>query len=276
MSPPSSSSPENRIQPPTSEEGAQSQRDPEREPHDDPGLPLIAHLVELRNRLLKAVLAILVAFLVLFPFANTLYSWLSEPLRAFLPAGTSMIATEVASPFFAPLKLTMVVAVFAAIPVVLYQMWSFIAPGLYRNEKRLAIPLLASSVLLFYLGAAFAYFVVFPLVFGFFTAAGPAEVQIMTDISSYLDFVLKMFFAFGLAFEIPIATVLLIMSGITTPEALAEKRPYVIVGCFVLGMLLTPPDLISQTLLAVPMWLLFEVGIVCGRLAAKRCPAEEP
>lgn len=241
---------------------------------EDPGQPLVAHLIELRNRLLIAVVAILVAFLALFPFSNKLYSWLSEPLRAFLPEGASMIATEVASPFFAPLKLTMVVAVFLAIPVVLYQMWSFIAPGLYRNEKRLAIPLLASSVLLFYLGAVFAYFVVFPLVFGFFTAAGPTEVQIMTDISSYLDFVLKMFFAFGLAFEIPIATVLLILSGVTTPNALAEKRPYVIVGCFFVGMLLTPPDLISQTLLAVPMWLLFEVGIVCGRIAARRAPSE--
>lgn len=238
--------------------------------YKDPGLPLVAHLVELRNRLLKAVLAVLLAFLGLFPFANQLYTWLSEPLRAFLPTGTSMIATEVASPFFAPLKLTMVVAVFLAIPVVLYQIWSFIAPGLYRNEKRLAIPLLVSSVLLFYLGAAFAYFVVFPLVFGFFTAAGPAEVQIMTDISAYLDFVLKMFFAFGLAFEIPIATVLLIASGITTPAALGEKRPYIIVGCFVLGMLLTPPDLISQTLLAVPMWMLFEIGVLCGRFVAPR------
>lgn len=264
----SSSDPENRIQPPSSD-GSQ-------EPEEDPGLPLIAHLVELRNRLLKAVFAILVAFLALFPFANTLYSWLSEPLRAFLPEGASMIATDVASPFFAPLKLTMVVAVFLAIPVVLYQTWTFIAPGLYRNEKKLAIPLLVSSVLLFYLGAVFAYFVVFPLVFGFFTAAGPTEVQIMTDISSYLDFVLKMFFAFGLAFEIPIATVLLIMSGITTPDELAQKRPYVVVGCFFLGMLLTPPDLISQTLLAVPMWLLFEIGIICGRYVQKRAPSERP
>lgn len=274
MSPPSSSSdPQNPIQP-AAPGGAHSQHGFDREPDEDPGLPLIAHLIELRNRLLKAVLAVGVVFLVLFPFSNQLYSWLSEPLRAFLPEGASMIATDVASPFFAPLKLTMVVAVFGAIPVVLYQLWSFIAPGLYRNEKRLAIPLLVSSVLLFYLGAAFAYFVVFPLVFGFFTAAGPTEVQIMTDISSYLDFVLKMFFAFGLAFEIPIATVLLILAGITTPEALAEKRPYIVVGCFVLGMLLTPPDLISQTLLAVPMWLLFEVGIICGRIAARRAPAE--
>lgn len=258
----SSSGPDNRIQPPSGDDDT------------DPGLPLIAHLVELRNRLLKAVLAILAAFLCLFPFANTLYSWLSEPLRAFLPEGASMIATDVASPFFAPLKLTMVVAVFVAIPVVLYQMWSFIAPGLYRNEKKVAIPLLASSVALFYLGAVFAYFVVFPLVFGFFTAAGPTEVQIMTDISSYLDFVLKMFFAFGIAFEIPIATVLMIMSGITTPDDLAQKRPYVIVGCFFVGMLLTPPDLISQTLLAVPMWLLFEAGIICGRFVARRAPSE--
>lgn len=272
------SHPDNRIQPPPGDDDADYRHNDQAgpEPEDDPGQPLIAHLVELRNRLLKAVLAILVVFLALFPFANTLYSWLSEPLRAFLPEGTSMIATDVASPFFAPLKLTVMVAVFAAIPVVLYQMWAFIAPGLYRNEKKLAIPLLVSSVLLFYLGAVFAYFVVFPLVFGFFTAAGPAEVQVMTDISSYLDFVLKMFFAFGLAFEIPIATVLLILSGITTAEALAEKRPYVIVGCFVLGMLLTPPDVISQTLLAVPMWMLFEVGIICGRLVRRQVTTEQP
>ena len=277
MSPTSSSSgPENRSQPAVPEEDAHSKHDTGQEDYNDPGQPLIAHLVELRNRLLKAVLAIAVAFAVLFPFANTLYSWLSEPLRVFLPEGTSMIATDVASPFFAPLKLTMVVAVFLAIPVVLYQIFSFVAPGLYRNEKRLAIPLLASSVVLFYLGAVFAYFVVFPLVFGFFTAAGPDEVQIMTDISSYLDFVLKMFFAFGLAFEIPIATVLLILAGITTPDALAEKRPYIVVGCFVVGMLLTPPDLISQTLLAVPMWLLFEIGVVCGRFAARRVHSEHP
>ena len=176
-----------------------------------------------------------------------------------------MIATEVASPFLTPFKLTLVAAIFIAIPFVLYQVWSFIAPGMYRHEKRLAIPLLVSSIALFYAGAAFAYFVVFPLIFAFFTSVGPEGVTIMTDINSYLDFVLKLFFAFGLAFEIPIAAVLLIWSGITTADALARKRPYIIVGCFVLGMLLTPPDIISQSLLALPMWLLFELGVYFGR-----------
>lgn len=233
---------------------------------DDQTMPLVAHLIELRNRLLRSFLAVLVVFLPLYPFANTLYAWLSEPLRVYLPEGSSMIATDVAAPFFAPLKLTLVLSVFIAIPYLLYQVWSFIAPGLYRREKKLAIPLLASSVLLFYLGAVFAYFVVFPIVFGFFTSVGPAEVTMMTDMSSYLDFVLKMLFAFGVAFEIPIATVLLVMTGSTTVASLRSKRPYVVVGCFIIGMLLTPPDIISQTLLALPMWLLFEVGIVFGRM----------
>ena len=235
------------------------------ESHDQP-LPLVAHLTELRDRLLRALLAVLLVFIVLFPFANDIYTFVSEPLRALLPAGSTMIATEVASPFLTPFKLTLVSAVFLAIPYVLYQVWSFIAPGMYRHEKRLAVPLLASSIVLFYTGAAFAYFVVFPLIFGFFTNTGPADIAIMTDINSYLDFVLKLFFAFGLAFEIPIAAVLLIWTGITTPQALAQKRPYIIVGCFVLGMLLTPPDIISQFLLALPMWLLFELGVYFGRL----------
>jgi sec-independent protein translocase protein TatC len=177
-----------------------------------------------------------------------------------------MIATEVASPFLTPFKLTMVAAVFLTIPYTLFQLWSFVAPGMYRNEKRLAIPLLASSVLLFYAGAAFAYYVVFPLIFGFFTSVGPTDVTMMTDINRYLDFVLKLFFAFGLAFEIPIAAIILIKAGVTTADNLASKRPYIIVGCFVLGMLLTPPDLISQALLAIPMWLLFEVGVWFGRM----------
>jgi len=237
---------------------------------DDQGMPLVAHLIELRGRVLRAVLAILVAFLALYPFANQLYAWLSEPLRVYLPEGSSMIATDVAAPFFAPLKLTLVLGVFLAIPYVLYQIWSFIAPGLYKHEKKLAIPLLASSVLLFYFGALFAYFVVFPIVFGFFTSVGPTEVTVMTDMSSYLDFVLKMLFAFGIAFEIPIATVLLVMTGSTTVASLRAKRPYVVVGCFVVGMLLTPPDIISQTLLALPMWLLFEVGILFGRMVERR------
>jgi sec-independent protein translocase protein TatC len=232
---------------------------------DDVPQPLVAHLTELRDRLLKALLAILVAFIGLFPFANNIYTFISEPLRALLPEGSSMIATEVASPFLTPFKLTLVLAIFVAIPVILYQVWAFVAPGMYRNEKRIAFPLLASSVVLFYTGAAFAYFVVFPLIFAFFTSVGPTDVAVMTDINRYLDFVLKLFFAFGIAFEVPIAAVILIWSGITSADALAQKRPYIVVGCFVFGMLLTPPDVISQSLLAIPMWLLFEVGVFFGR-----------
>lgn len=237
---------------------------------DQPEMPLIEHLLELRNRLLKMVLAVVVCFAFIYPFANELYLWLSEPIRSLLPVGQSMIATDVTSPFFAPLKLALVIAVFAAIPVILYQLWSFIAPGLYAHEKKIAFPLLFSSVLLFYLGAAFAYYIVFPLVFGFFTAVGPEGIVELPDITSYLNFVLKMFFAFGVAFEIPIATILLIITGITTPNDLAAKRPYVVVGCFIIGMLLTPPDIISQTLLALPMWILFEVGILFGRLMKRK------
>jgi len=238
--------------------------------------PLVAHLTELRDRLLRALLAVLIAFICLFPFANEIYSFISEPLRALLPPGSSMIATEVASPFLTPFKLTLVMAIFLAVPVILYQLWAFVAPGMYREEKRIAFPLLASSVVLFYAGAAFAYFVVFPLIFAFFTSIGPADVAVMTDINRYLDFVLKLFFAFGLAFEIPIAAVILIWSGITTPEALAQKRPYIVVGCFVFGMLLTPPDVISQSLLAVPMWMLFEVGVFFGRFVDRRHDNQTP
>ncbi|ROU00812.1 twin-arginine translocase subunit TatC [Marinobacter sp. R17] len=241
-------------------------------------MSLIDHLLELRNRLLKMVLATLICFAGIYPFANKIYLWISQPLRDLLPEGQVMIATDVTSPFFAPLKLALVLSVFVAIPYILYQLWSFVAPGLYRHEKKLAFPLLFSSVVLFYLGAVFAYFVVFPLVFGFFTTVGPEGISEMPDISSYLTFVLKMFFAFGVAFEIPIAVILMILAGITTPEDLAAKRPYVVVGCFIIGMLLTPPDIISQTLLAVPMWVLFELGILFGRLARRRtedAPADE-
>ncbi|MEM8563146.1 MAG: twin-arginine translocase subunit TatC [Pseudomonadota bacterium] len=245
----------------------------EQESIDQP-LPLVAHLTELRDRLLRAILSVLVVFIALFPFANEIYAFVSEPLRALLPPGSTMIATEVAAPFLTPFKLTLFTAIFIAIPYVLYQIWSFIAPGMYKHEKRLALPLLASSVALFYAGAAFAYFVVFPLIFAFFTSVGPADVTIMTDINSYLNFVLKLFFAFGLAFEIPIAAVLMISTGVTTPENLAKKRPYIIVGCFVLGMLLTPPDIISQSLLALPMWILFELGIYFGRLITRNRPQE--
>ncbi len=241
----------------------------------DQPLPLIAHLTELRDKLLRALLAVLLIFICLFPFSNDIYTFVSEPLRSILPPGASMIATEVTTPFFTPFKLTLVAAIFLAMPYVLYQAWSFIAPGMYRHEKRLAIPLLASSVLLFYAGAAFAYYVVFPLIFAFFTSVAPQDITIMTDINSYLDFVLKLFFAFGLAFEIPIAVILLIWTGIATPEAMASKRRYVIVGCFVVGMLLTPPDVFSQTLLAIPMWMLFEAGLYFGRLIQRSAPADE-
>ena len=240
------------------------------EDYNDQPLPLVAHLTELRDKLLRSLLAVLIVFIGLFPFANEIYAFVSEPLRDILPEGATMIATEVASPFLTPFKLTLVAAIFIAIPYVLYQAWSFIAPGMYRHEKRLAIPLLVSSVALFYAGAAFAYFVVFPLIFAFFTSVGPEDITIMTDINRYLDFVLKLFFAFGIAFENPIAAVLLIWAGITTPEALAKKRPYIIVGCFVFGMLLTPPDVISQSLLAIPMWILFEFGIFFGRMMQRR------
>jgi len=237
--------------------------------------PLVAHLTELRDRLLRAIVTILLVFICLFPFANEIYTIISEPLRSLLPEGSTMIATEVASPFLTPFKLTMVLSIFAAIPMILYQVWAFVAPGMYRNEKRVALPLLASSVLLFYAGAAFAYFVVFPLIFAFFTSVGPADVAVMTDINRYLDFILKLFFAFGIAFEIPIAAVILIWSGITTAEALARKRPYIIVGCFIFGMLLTPPDVISQSLLAIPMWLLFELGVFFGGMVGRKPPRSE-
>ncbi len=210
------------------------------EPDQDTGQPLVEHLIELRTRILYALASVLVIFLPLFYFANDIYVYVSEPLRAFLPEGTNMIATEVASPFLTPFKLSLVLSIFVAMPYILHQLWSFIAPGLYSNEKRVAYPLLVSSIVLFYAGIAFAFYVVFPLVFGFFTSVVPEGVTVMTDINRYLDFVLKLFFAFGLAFEIPIATVLLIWTGATTPESLASKRPYVIVGCFVVGMLLTP------------------------------------
>lgn len=231
----------------------------------DQGQPLVEHLIELRTRILHAILSVLIIFLPLFAFSNEIYAYISEPLRQFLPEGTTMIATEVASPFLTPFKLTMVLAIFIAMPYILHQLWGFIAPGLYNNEKRVAAPLLISSIILFYTGIAFAFYVVFPLVFGFFASVAPEGVAIMTDINRYLDFVLKLFFAFGLAFEIPIATVLLIWTGATTVESMGRKRPYVIVGCFVVGMLLTPPDVISQILLALPMWILFEAGILFAR-----------
>jgi sec-independent protein translocase protein TatC len=229
---------------------------------DDAEQPLISHLVELRDRLLRIVLAVAVVFVVLIPFSNTLFTKLSGPLLAHMPEGAGMIAIEVASPFLIPFKLTLFLAIFICVPYLLYQLWAFIAPGLYQHERRLVMPLLVSSTFLFYAGAAFAYYVVFPLVFAFFTSTAPEGVSVMTDISRYLDFVLTLFFAFGAAFEVPIVTVLLVWTGMTTREGLRSKRPYIIVGAFVIGMLLTPPDIISQTLLAVPMWILFELGVV--------------
>ena len=238
-------------------------------------MTFVEHLVELRDRLLRVVLAVLCFLVVLFPFANDLYALLAEPLLRHLPEGTSMIATQVASPFLTPFKLTIVLSIFLAMPVVLYQVWSFVAPGLYKHERRLVFPLLVTSSVLFYLGMAFAYFIVFPLMFAFFQAVAPEGVAIMTDISAYLDFVLKIFFAFGLAFEVPIATILLVWTGFTTPAQLVSKRPYIIVGAFVLGMMLTPPDIISQTLLALPMWVLFELGVIFSRIYVRKRTLDE-
>lgn len=231
----------------------------------DRELPFLSHLLELRDRLLRMLLAIAVVFLVLMPFANPIYTFVAQPLMRNMPAGTTMIATQVASPFLAPFKLTLVAAVFLAMPYILYQFWGFVAPGLYQHERRLVMPLVASSVVLFYLGGAFAYFVVFPMIFAFFTATAPEGVAVMTDINHYLDFVLTLFFAFGVAFEVPIATILLVSMGVVEPEKLKGMRPYVIVGAFVVGMFLTPPDVFSQTFLAVPIWLLFEAGVFLSR-----------
>lgn len=227
--------------------------------------PLIAHLIELRDRLIRIVITVLIIFIGFMAFANELYVYLAEPLQTLMPEGSSMIATQVASPFLAPFKLALYLAVYCAAPVMLYQIWGFIAPGLYKNEKKLVAPLLLSSIFLFYAGMAFAYYIVFPLIFGFFTTVGPTGITVMTDIDAYLSFVLKLFLAFGLAFEIPIATMLLVKAGVADVKSLKSKRPYVFLGCFVAGMLVTPPDMISQTLLAVPMWLLFEAGLIGAR-----------
>jgi len=236
---------------------------------------LMSHLIELRDRVVRMVLSILIFFLSLFYWANDIYSYLAEPLTRHLPEGSSMIAIDVASPFLAPFKLVLMLSVFLSMPVILYQFWAFVAPGLYQKEKRIAGPLLVSSIFLFYAGMAFAYYVVFPLVFGFFTSVGPEMVSISTDIGRYLDFVLALFFGFGLAFEVPIATIILVAVGVTTPRKLAQKRPYVIVAAFILGMFLTPPDVISQVLLAIPMWVLFEVGIIASSIIFKDRLAED-
>jgi sec-independent protein translocase protein TatC len=236
---------------------------------------LFDHLLELRSRLLRAVLGILLVFCCLFYFANEIYEYVSLPLMATLPENGQMIATDVASSFFAPFKLTLVLSIFIAMPFILFQIWGFIAPGLYKNEKKMIAPLMLGSTLLFYSGIAFVYYVVFPIIFAFFTSVAPEGVNIATDITSYLDFVLKLFFAFGIVFEIPIAIILMCWTGFTTPDSLRTKRPYIVVGAFVLGMLLTPPDIISQTMLAVPMLLLFEVGIIIASFYQKNDSSDE-
>jgi len=232
--------------------------------------PLIEHLIEIRQRLIRSVLAVLICFIGLAYFANDIYTQVSQPLLDVMPSGASMIATDVAAPFFTPFKMAFMFALMLAFPIILHQMWGFIAPGLYSHEKKLAGPILFSSVFLFYGGIAFAYFVVFPIVFAFFTSVAPEGITIATDISSYLDFILKLFFAFGLAFEVPIVVFVSCWAGVTTVDTLKNKRPLVIVGAFVLGMLLTPPDVISQTLLAIPMWLLFELGLFLATLVKPR------
>ncbi len=245
-------------------------------PEQDREQPFLSHLIELRSRLLRMVLAILGLCILLLPWANPIYTALATPLMRLLPAGSSMIATEVAAPFLTPFKTTLIVAVFLAVPFLLSQIWAFIAPGLYKHERKLVLPLVVSSAGLYYLGMAFAYFAVFPVVFGFFVATTPDGVAVMTDISKYLDFVLTLFFAFGVAFEVPVATVLLVWTGVVTPDDLIAKRPYVIVGAFLVGAVLTPPDVLSQTMLAIPMWLLFEVGVYCSRLLLKYREQNEP
>ena len=230
---------------------------------------LMEHLVELRDRLLRMVLAILIVFVALFGFSEDIFTLAADPLLALMPEGTSMIATGVTSPFLVPFKLVLLLSVLLTIPYLLHQIWGFIAPGLYRHEKRMATPLLISSVILFYCGIAFAYFVIFPILFGFFIGVAPEGVAVMTDIGQYLDFIIAIFLAFGIAFEVPVATFLLIASGVTTAKKLATKRPYIIIGAFVVGMMLTPPDVISQSLLAIPIWLLFELGLISSKIFLK-------
>jgi len=232
---------------------------------------LIDHLIELRARLLRAVTGLIIVFVAFLPFANTLYAWLAKPLLAKLPAGGKLIATGVASPFFAPVKLAFFAALFVAVPWLLYQAWAFVAPGLYQREKKLALPLLASAVSLFYAGCAFAYFLVLPSVFGFLTHVTPEGVAMMTDIQAYLDFVLVIFLAFGASFELPVALVILALLGWVTPQQLRESRGYAVVGVFIIAAIITPPDVVSQLLLAIPMCILYEIGILAaGWVAPKR------
>jgi sec-independent protein translocase protein TatC len=238
-------------------------------------MPLVTHLIELRTRLMRIMGVLLVLFFSLVYFRNELYAAVSLPLRDLLPPGSTMIATDVTAPFMAPFKLTFFVCLFIAVPYLLHQIWGFISPALYTHEKKIAVPLLISSVLLFYVGVAFAYFITLPAVLGFFTKVGPEGVAMMTDINLYLDFVLKLFLVFGFTFEIPVAVFMLIWSGIVTSDSLIDKRRYVIVGCFFVAMFLTPPDALSMAMLAIPMWLLFEAGLFFGRLMEKRRLAAE-
>lgn len=236
----------------------------------DQGLGFMGHLMELRDRLLRSVLAVIAVFLVAFPFANDIYHILALPLVNNLPEGGSMIATGVVSPFLTPIKLAFIVSIFAAFPYLIFEAWAFIAPGLYKHEKKLAVPLIISSAILFYTGIVFAYFIVLPNVFIFMMSMAIDGVNHAPDITYYLDFALKLFFAFGIAFEVPIATILLVLGGVTTPDSLSEKRPYIIVGAFIFGMLLTPPDPASQLMLAIPMWILFELGLLLSRMIKKK------
>lgn len=232
----------------------------------------ISHLIELRDRLLRSVIAVVVIFLGLFHWANDLYTLLAEPLLHALPKGGQLIATEVTAPFLVPIKVTLMAAFLIALPYILYQIWAFIAPGLYSHEKRLGVPLVVASVVLFFCGMAFAYFMVFPVVFGFITGVAPVGVAVMTDITKYLDFVMTMFMAFGITFEVPVIVVLLVKIGVVSVSKLREIRPYVIVGAFVIGAIFTPPDVISQSMLAVPLWLLYELGIIVASFVSKPKP----
>ena len=236
---------------------------------------LISHLVELRDRLLRSVIAVFVMFIPCAFFSDELFTMVALPLIEKMPQGTSMIATSIVAPFMAPLKLALLFALFLAMPYVLYQVWAFVAPGLYRHEKRFAVPLVVSSIVLFYAGVAFAYFIVFPLMFAFLTSAAPTGVQVMTDMSNYLDFVLLLFFAFGIAFEIPIATVLLAATGLVKVETMTKNRGYVVLGIFVVAAFLTPPDALSQSFMAIPMYILYEGGIVMARILLKKRQAQQ-
>lgn len=246
--------------------------EPEHNQEELQSQPLVEHLIELRTRLMRALIVLVLLLIPLLYFSNDIYEFVASPLLRYFPvdAKGGMIVTDITATFLTPFKLTFFVAIFLAMPFLLYQIWAFIAPALYRSEKALALPIFISSILLFYAGVSFAYFVVFPLIFEFFTSVAPTSVTVMPDITNHLNLVIKLFFAFGLAFEIPVATVILIVSGVISPNGLAQKRPYVIVGCFVFGMLLTPPDVFSQAMLAIPMWLLFETGVFFGRIALRR------